>query len=92
MDGGLADGVWLLTLSDRSAYDAGTLNSVCLQITTMPACSVDFTGDGELDIFDVFAFLDAFNAMDPGADFTGDTLYDIFDVFAFLDAFNAGCA
>jgi len=54
-------------------------------------CPADFTGDGTLDIFDVFAFLDAFNAMDPAADFTDDGLYDIFDVFAFLDAFNAGC-
>jgi len=54
-------------------------------------CDADFTGDGTLDIFDVFAFLDAFNAGDPAADFTGDGSYDIFDVFAFLDAFNAGC-
>ncbi|MCA9303094.1 MAG: hypothetical protein KC996_03125 [Phycisphaerales bacterium] len=54
-------------------------------------CPADFTGDGSLDIFDVFAFLDAFNSMDPSADFTGDGSFDIFDVFAFLDAFNAGC-
>jgi hypothetical protein len=54
-------------------------------------CPADFTEDGALDIFDVFAFLDAFNASDPAADFTGDGSFDIFDVFAFLDAFNAGC-
>ncbi|MCA9304150.1 MAG: hypothetical protein KC996_08515 [Phycisphaerales bacterium] len=54
-------------------------------------CPADFTGEGTLDIFDVFAFLDAFNLGDLRADFTGDTLFDIFDVFAFLDAFNAGC-
>jgi hypothetical protein len=54
-------------------------------------CAADFTGDGALDIFDVFAFLDAFNASDPAADFTGDGSFDIFDVFGFLDAFNAGC-
>ncbi|MCA9302787.1 MAG: S8 family serine peptidase [Phycisphaerales bacterium] len=54
-------------------------------------CPADFTGDGSLDIFDVFAFLDAFNASDPSADFTNDGAFDIFDVFAFLDAFNAGC-
>ncbi|MCA9302789.1 MAG: hypothetical protein KC996_01565 [Phycisphaerales bacterium] len=56
-----------------------------------PDCAADFTDDGILDIFDVFAFLDAFNAMDPSADFTDDGTFDIFDVFAFLDAFNAGC-
>ena len=54
-------------------------------------CPADFTGDGSLDIFDVFAFLDAFNGSDPSADFTGDGSFDIFDVFAFLDAFNSGC-
>jgi len=54
-------------------------------------CPADFTNDGTLDIFDVFAFLDAFNANDPSADFTGDGSFDIFDVFGFLDAFNAGC-
>jgi len=56
-----------------------------------PACPADFTGDGFYDVFDVFAFLDLFNAGDLAADFTGDNLLDVFDVFAFLDAFNAGC-
>ncbi|MCA9302786.1 MAG: S8 family serine peptidase [Phycisphaerales bacterium] len=51
----------------------------------------DFTGDGSLDIFDVFAFLDAFNTANPAADFTADGSFDIFDVFAYLDLFNAGC-
>ena len=55
------------------------------------SCIADLTGDGTLDIFDVFAYLDAFNASDPIADFTGDGSFDIFDVFAYLDAFNAGC-
>ncbi|MCA9303019.1 MAG: S8 family serine peptidase [Phycisphaerales bacterium] len=44
-----------------------------------------------LDIFDVFAYLDLFNAGDLGADITGDGTLDIFDVFGFLDIFNAGC-
>jgi hypothetical protein len=47
--------------------------------------------DDALDVFDVFAYLDLFNASDPGADITGDGSLDIFDVFAFLDLFNAGC-
>ena len=54
-------------------------------------CRADMTGDGTLDIFDFFAFLDAFNAGSMQADFTGDGLLDIFDVFAYLDEFNAGC-
>ncbi|MCA9302688.1 MAG: hypothetical protein KC996_01050, partial [Phycisphaerales bacterium] len=54
-------------------------------------CPADFTGDGVLDVFDVFAFLDAFNAGDAAADITGDGVFDIFDVFGYLDAFTAGC-
>lgn len=54
-------------------------------------CTADLTGDGVLDIFDIFAYLDLFNTSDPGADITGDGVLDIFDVFVFLDLFNAGC-
>jgi len=54
-------------------------------------CEADLTGDGTLDVFDVFAFLDLFNAGDLAADLTGDGSLDVFDVFAFLDLFNAGC-
>jgi len=54
-------------------------------------CGADITGDGVLDVFDVFAFLDLFNAGDLAADLTGDSTLDIFDVFAYLDLFSAGC-
>ncbi len=55
------------------------------------ACVADITGDGVLDFFDVSAFLNAYNAMDPVADMTGDGIFDFFDVSAFLNAYNAGC-
>jgi len=54
-------------------------------------CPVDLTGDGELDFFDVSAFLNAFALQDPIVDYTNDGLFDFFDVSAFLDAFGAGC-
>tara|TARA_R110002072_G_scaffold42064_18_gene118404 strand:- start:28369 stop:30588 length:2220 start_codon:yes stop_codon:yes gene_type:complete len=54
-------------------------------------CPADLTNDGELDFFDVSAFLDAFGAQQPAADFTDDGEYDFFDVSAFLDFFGAGC-
>ncbi len=54
-------------------------------------CPADLSGDGNLDFFDVSAFLNAYNAMDTAADFTGDGLYDFFDVSAFLSAYNTGC-
>lgn len=64
---------------------------VLLQYRTAALCSTDLTGDGELDIFDIFAYLDLFNAGDLTADITSDGSLDIFDVFAFLDAYSAGC-
>ena len=59
--------------------------------TLTPPCEADLTGNGELDIFDVFAFLTLFNDGDPSVDYTDDGVFDIFDVFAYLDLFNAGC-
>ena len=56
-----------------------------------PACPADLTGDGELNFFDVSAFLSAFASSDPIADFTNDGVYNFFDVSAFLSAFSAGC-
>lgn len=54
-------------------------------------CLPDLTMDGELDFFDVSAFLTAFGSQDSVADFTGDGEFDFFDVSAFLTAFGQGC-
>jgi hypothetical protein len=59
--------------------------------TTFSICRADFTGNGMLDIFDLFEFINAFNAKSPIADLTGNGVYDIFDVFAFIESFNLGC-
>jgi len=83
-------------LVDDTGAELGTIifsgDATVVATGTYNSCEADITGDGSLDVFDVFAFLDLFNAGDPGADFTGDGSLDVFDVFAFLDAFNAGCA
>lgn len=54
-------------------------------------CGADLNDDGELNFFDVSAFLVAYNAQDPVADFNEDGMFNFFDVSAFLTAFNAGC-
>lgn len=54
-------------------------------------CPVDLNNDGELNFFDVSAFLVAFAAEDPIADFNNDGMFNFFDVGPFLEAFNAGC-
>jgi hypothetical protein len=46
---------------------------------------------GELDFFDLQAYLNLYSAGDPGADLNGDGLIDFFDVQAFLNAFAGGC-
>lgn len=55
------------------------------------ACIADLNDDGELNFFDVSAFLVAFAAQDPIADFNNDGMFNFFDVGPFLEAFNAGC-
>jgi hypothetical protein len=55
-------------------------------------CGVaDFNYDGELNFFDVSAFLVAYQGEDPQADLNGDGLYNFFDVSAFLVAYQEGC-
>jgi hypothetical protein len=54
-------------------------------------CRADLTMDGELDFFDVSAFLQALANENPIADFSGDGEYDFFDVSAFLQELQAGC-
>ena len=56
-----------------------------------PPCPADLTGDGELNFFDISAFLSAFSEMDTVADFDGNGVFNFFDVSAFLAAFIAGC-
>lgn len=73
----------------EAAVDAFTVSQFSCED---PAnCPADLNGDGNLDFFDVSAFLTAYNAMDPQADFNGDGIFNFFDVSAFLSAFNAGC-
>lgn len=62
-----------------------------VHVGAAPLCYPDFTGDGELDLFDFLAYLNAFNTQDPAADCTGDGTFDLFDFLCFVNAFNAGC-
>ena len=55
------------------------------------SCPADINGDGELNFFDVAAFVALFQAQDPAADFNNDGLFNFFDFSAFIGAFNAGC-
>jgi len=50
----------------------------------------DFTGDYELDTFDINAFLTAFGNQESSADFNNDGLWDNQDIAEFLAAFTTG--
>ncbi|MCA9299334.1 MAG: hypothetical protein KDA28_09720, partial [Phycisphaerales bacterium] len=54
-------------------------------------CAADLNADGVLDIFDVLAYIAAFDAEDPSADMNGDGSFDIFDVLLYLRLFEEGC-
>jgi len=62
-------------------------------VTALPpvVCPADLNDDGDLNFFDVSAFLNAFNAGLPDGDFDDNGEFNFFDVSAFLNAFSAGC-
>ncbi len=74
------------TWAFMSSPTPGTSNGTCTS-----ECLVDLNNDGDLNFFDVSAFLAAFSANDPIADFNNDGMFNFFDVSSFLSAFSAGC-
>ena len=54
-------------------------------------CTIDYTGDGTLNFFDVGDFLSLYAAQDPLADLDGNGSFNFFDVAEFLDLFAVGC-
>lgn len=78
------DGSESPTLADRAVLES---------IVGPLACNdADFAEPfGQLNFFDVSAFLSAFNAQDPSADISGEGDFNFFDVSSFLTAFTAGC-
>ncbi|MEZ6164170.1 MAG: Ig-like domain-containing protein [Phycisphaerales bacterium] len=63
---------------------------VVLRVTAA-ACIADLNADGQLNFFDVSAFLVAYGDEDPLADLNNDGLFNFFDVSAFLVAYSDGC-
>ncbi len=74
---------------DGSIVEAGVDD---LQIVYLgcDAFDPDLDGNGVLNLQDIFAFLDLYNAEDPQSDLTEDGIFNLQDIFAYLDLFNAG--
>lgn len=83
-----------MLIRDGVAYVANTRAGV-LVVDVSPECSepcsADFNDDGELNFFDVSAFLAAYLGSNTAADLNDDGQFNFFDVSAFLVAYNAGC-
>lgn len=73
------------------AKDIPSDRLAAILLTPTNGCPADMNNNGELNFFDVSAFLAAFTSQDPIADFSGDGQFDFFDVSTFLSAFTAGC-
>ena len=58
---------------------------------TALSCPVDLNGDGNLNFFDVSAFLTLFQDQHPQGDLNGDGEFNFFDVSAFLVQYQSGC-
>ncbi|GAB4384993.1 MAG: hypothetical protein Kow0022_09280 [Phycisphaerales bacterium] len=89
-----AGGTLLLDIAGNpfvAAVGAGRGFWYHFQVYDPAPCAADLNMDGNLDFFDVQAFLQAFSAQNPIADFVSDGIFNFFDVQAFLQAFSAGC-
>ena len=54
-------------------------------------CPSDLNCDGEVNFFDVSAFLQCFDAQGPECDLNNDGMHNFFDVSLFLNLYSAGC-
>ncbi len=84
---------WIMGTTDTSVtYQGWNLDDIVFEgITEIAVCRPDYTGDGELDFFDISTFLTLFGDEDPAADYNSDLEFDFFDISEFLMDLNAGC-
>lgn len=79
------DGEIICTL----AFTDGTGALVLFEVD--PPCRGDFNGDGSATLQDLFDYLGAWFALDPGADVNGSGSVTLQDLFDYLGAWFGGC-
>lgn len=84
-----ADLEFILALARANGEQASDSNGD--GIPDQCGCPADWNNDGQLDFFDVQAFIGAFALHDPAADLNDDGLYNFFDIQEFLSLFSSGC-
>jgi subtilisin-like proprotein convertase family protein len=93
----IASGDWIVSIADLDAGDNAFWEDFQIKVygtegAAGPCNEIDLAEPhGVLDIFDVLAFIDAYNLQKPSADLTEDGSFDIFDVLEFISLYNAGC-
>ena len=101
---GVNDIVWAVTGYDDGTgpgvFAAGNLTQVgdgplpaarIARFACGTSCPADFNTDGAINILDVVAFINNWNASGPGADFNEDGAINILDVVAFIGVWTDGC-
>lgn len=87
---------WVMGTTDGSVtYCGWNIDDVVFSaIVPFNACPADFETplDGQADLFDLLAFIDAFSAQDSAADLAAPYgKVDLFDLLTYLDFYAAGC-
>jgi len=75
-------------LTDSDGENSGSAYVFDYVLTNCPA---DLTRDGQVNFFDVSAFLSAFMMGNLDADLNGDGFLNAFDISTFLSIFSLGC-
>ena len=76
-----------------TGYGWGFINAgAAVQAAAGADCPADLNNDGQLNFFDISAYLDLYNDQDPAADIAEPFgVLNFFDLAAYLDLYNAGC-
>jgi hypothetical protein len=92
---GYYDFAWHEASQTLCILDFAARDVYVLRPFSEPTCPCDSAAnincDGQLNFFDVSAFIQLYNAQDPIADFNNDGLFNFFDVSSFIGVFNQGC-
>jgi hypothetical protein len=106
IDGFIPVGCWQRAII-QTAFASGVFDAVSLpqiqeglvirvshrngEIIIGEYCPADFNLDLVVDIFDVFAFIDAFEAGNDAADVDQNGVTDVFDLFSYLTIYGTSC-
>lgn len=85
-----ARGSSLLAMGYFTNFAGGTVGQIA-QLVGCPNCYADIDADGQLNVRDFTAFLNAFATGDPVANCTSDSDMTVADFLCYINRFAAGC-